>query len=240
MISEIILTNLGLSANEARIYLASLESGQASAQMIAQKAHIKRTTAYSVLEGMVKKGFIIKTHKGDHYQYLAENPTILAERFKTYQKSLENVLPELEAIHNKREVKPKVLFFEGEDGIKKIYEDTLREKPEEILEFNTSEMQKTFPDFPEKYLEQRKEKNIQAMRIAPADVFWKNHKNKDLGELSITKLLPKNDFDIPVEINIYNNKVAFMSYADKIGLIIESEGIAQSMRKIYELLWKKI
>ncbi|MFA5993924.1 MAG: helix-turn-helix domain-containing protein [Parcubacteria group bacterium] len=238
MISEIILTNLGLSPNEANIYLAALESGQASAQRIAQKAKIKRTTAYSVLEGMVKKGFILKTNKEGHHQYLAENPKSLAERFKTYQKSFENVLPELEAIHNKRDIKPKVLFFEDEDGIKKIYEDTIKEKPQEILEFNTSEMQRAFPDLPKKYLEQRKLNNITAMRITPADNFWKSHKQADQEELSETKLIK--DFNIPVEINIYNNKVAFMSYADKIGLIIESEGIANSMKQIYELLWKKI
>lgn len=238
MISEIILTNLGLSPNEAKIYLAALESGVASAQRIAQKAKIKRTTAYSVLEGMVRKSFILKTEKGGHAKYLAENPKNLAERFKTYQKSFENVLPELEAIHNKRDIKPKILFFEDEEGILKIYEDTLREKPAEILEFNTSEIFKAFGKFPIEYVEERKKNNIRALRIAPADKMYAKHAKSDKEELSETKLIK--DFDIPIEINIYNNKVAFMSYADKIGLIIESEGIAKSMKKIYKLLWNRL
>lgn len=238
MISEIILTNLGLSPNEAKIYLAALELGQASAQSIAQKAKIKRTTAYSVLEEMVKKDFVLKTEKEGHHQYLAENPKNLSERFKAHQKSFENVLPELEAIHNKREAKPKVLFFEGEEGIKRIYADTIQEKPEIILEINTSDFHKTFPGLPKEYLKQREKNDIHARRLAPADIIWKKHQQADVEELSETKLLK--DFTIPVEINIYNNKVAFMSYADKIGFIIESEGIAKSMKKIYELLWNKI
>lgn len=238
MVNELILTNLGLSPNEAKIYLAALESGSASAQRIAQKARIKRTTAYSVLETMVKKDFILKTDKEGKAKYLAQNPKDLAERFKTYQKSFENVLPELEAIHNKKEVKPKVLFFEDEEGIKKIYEDTIKEKPDVILEFNTSDFHKTFPGFPEEYLKQREARNINALRLAPDDPIWRDHKMTDKKELSETKLIK--NFDIPIEINIYNNKVAFMSYADKIGLIIESEPIAKSMKKIYKLLWERI
>jgi len=238
MVNELILTNLGLSPNEAKIYLAALESGSASAQRIAQKAKIKRTTAYSVLEAMVKKDFILKTDKEGKAKYLAQNPKDLAERFKTYQKSFENVLPELEAIHNKKQVKPKVLFFEDMEGILKVYEDTLKERPAEILEFNTSEIFKAFDTFPLDYVEERKKKNIRALRIGPDDAQYQEHAAKDTEELSETKLIK--NFDIPIEINIYNNKVAFMSYADKIGLIIESEGIAQSMKKIYELLWDKI
>jgi sugar-specific transcriptional regulator TrmB len=238
MVNELILTHLGLSPNEAKLYLANLECGTSSAQTIAEKAQIKRTTAYSVLESMVKKGFILKTDREGVSKFLAENPKNLAERFKTYQKSFENVLPELEAIHNKREVKPKVLFFEGKEGILKVYEDTLKEKPEEILEFNTSEIFKAFDTFPIDYVEERKKKNIHALRIAPNDKMYSEHAKLDEKELSETKLIK--DFNIPIEINIYNNKVAFMSYSDKIGLIIESEGIAKAMKKIYNLLWNKL
>ena len=66
------------------------------------------------------------------------------------------------------------------------------------------------------------------------------HGKRDEEEISETKFLPREDFDIPVEINVYNNKVAFMSYSDEIGLIIESEGIAKAMRVIYKLLWDRL
>ncbi len=239
MINKLILTNLGFSTNEARIYLATLETGTASAQEIAKKAKIKRTTAYSALEAMVKKGYIIKTDKEGKGKFVAENPKTLSQRFWAHQKSFENVLPELEAIHDSQnKAKPRVLFFEGKEGILKVYEDTLNENPDEILELNTSEIFKTFNSFPLDYVEERKKKDIHALRIGPKDKFYAKRAKLDEEELSETKLVK--DFDIPIEINIYNNKVAFMSYADKIGLIIESEAIAKSMKKIYKLLWGKI
>ena len=125
MISEIILTNLGLSPNEAKIYLATLESGQTSAQRIAQKAQIKRTTTYSVLEGLVKKDFILKTNKeGHHHEGLDPhvwlsplNLKIMAAEMAramiasdpankaTYEKNLSETTRILDQVHQKIEQK---------------------------------------------------------------------------------------------------------------------------------------
>ena len=38
-------------------------------------------------------------------------------------------------------------------------------------------------------------------------------------------------------INIYNNKVAIFSFPERIGVIIESEKIAETQRSIFELAW---
>ena len=90
------------------------------------------------------------------------------------------------------------------------------------------------------YLDMRRSRNIKAKRIAPNDEKWQERKKRDKEDISITKLLPREDYEIPVEINVYNNKVAFMSYGDEMGLIIESKVIADAMRRIYNLFWQKI
>lgn len=240
MTTNKILIDLGFSENEARVYLAALETGIASAQEIAQKCKLKRTTTYSVLCPLVRKGFIAQTVEKGKKRFIAEDPQNLIKIFEQRQKMLEKVLPELEAVYNNKKIKPKVLFFEGLDGIKKIYEDTIKECPDEILEWNTTKFFKAFPGFPKTYVEERKKNNISAKRIAPNDIQWIEHKKKDAAEFSETKILPMDIFNIPIEINIYNNKVAFMSYKDEIGLIIESEGIAEAMRKIYGMFWERV
>ena len=50
-----ILENLGLSDNEARVYLASLSLGSTTIMKIAQTAEIKRTTVYSVIDSLKQK-----------------------------------------------------------------------------------------------------------------------------------------------------------------------------------------
>jgi sugar-specific transcriptional regulator TrmB len=237
---EASLKNLGFTTNEARVYLATLEVGVSSAQDIAEKAGIIRTTAYSILEHLAIRGVIIRTKKQNKNRYFAEAPKNLIRRFGTSITELEKSLPELQAIYNKSETKPKIVFYEGLEGISKIYQDTIRSNPDEILEFNTSEMFAHLPeDFPKEYVQQRLKNKISARRIAPDDSAWKKHSKQDNEELSKTILLNTKDFDIPVEINIYKNKVAFMSYSDRIGVIIEGDGIAKAMRTIYELVWKQ-
>ena len=234
------LKNLGFSGNEALVYLAALETGVAAAQDIAEKAMLKRTTVYSVLESLVDRGFIFKGQKEGKNRYVAESPENLVKIFDSYQRELMSSLPELLAMYNVKQVKPKILFFEGRPGIKKIYYDTIEEKPEEILMWTTGEMFRMFPDFPGEYLNLRRQRGIKAKRISPADKNWIKRKLKDKDDLSVTKLLPIEEYNIPVEINIYNNKVAFMSYYDEVGLIVESKVIANAMRTIYKLFWKKI
>ncbi len=234
------LKNLGFSDNEAVVYLSALETGVAAAQDIAEKAGIKRTTAYSVLESLVKRGFVLKSQKQGKSRYAAESPEKLVRIFAEHQKSLQEALPELSALYNSKSIKPKVLFFEGKAGIKKIYYDTIEEKPDVILEWNTSEIYEIFPGFPVEYLEMRKQKNIKAKRIAPDDANWRERSKKDKEDMSVTKLLRPDEYNIPVEINVYNNKVAFMSYGDEVGLIIESKAIADAMRVIYELFWENV
>jgi len=237
MHTENVLKNLGFSENEAKVYLASLEAGVSSAQEIAKKAKIKRTTAYSVLSDLVKKGFVHTTSERNKTRYIALAPRQLAERFAEYQKELLGALPSLEAVYNKSQVKPKVVFFEGAEGIKQIYEDTIREKPQVILEYNTDNIFKLLPGFPLEYLKQRQKNMIRARRIAPKSPRWMFHRSRDKEELSETLMLPTDLYNPEIEINIYNNKVAFMSYLDAMGLIIESASIAEAMRQAYELAW---
>ena len=237
---EATLHNLGLSPNEAKVYLAALEMGMASAQDISHKAGVIRTTGYSVLERLAIRNFVYKTKEKSKTRYVAESPKNLVHRFGHYQHELNSSLPELEAIYNQSQVKPKIVFFEGKDGIEEIYADTIREHPREILEYFSSDMFDEFPEFPREYVSNRVKHTIHAKRIASDHPKMREHAKNDKAELSHSILLPKEEFNPPVEINIYNNKVAFMSYPDKMGIIIESQGIADTMRQIYHLLWKKL
>jgi transglutaminase/protease-like cytokinesis protein 3 len=61
---------------------------------------------------------------------------------------------------------------------------------------------------------------------------------KDGQELSETLILPEEIFSPNIEVNIYNNKVAFLNYAENMSVIIESKAIAEAMKQVYELSWR--
>lgn len=234
-----LLSKLGFSDNETKVYLAALELGLASAQIIAQKAGVKRTTAYSVLSYLLTRGVVGRTRVKGKTKFLAEPPRRLLLLTKEIEEGIKSSLPELEAIYNKNEVKPKITFFEGAEGIKNVFEDTLREKPKEILMWLTDEYFRQLHQYSADYIKERAKLNMHAKRIASAGSIWhKKNKIKDQEELSETIAVPADQFSIGIEVNIYNNKIAFMNFAENMAIIIESKAIADAMRQAYELSWR--
>jgi len=233
-----LLQKLGFSQNESKIYLAALESGQASAQDIAAKAGIKRTTGYSVLSYLVNRGIIAKTKVKGKTRFLAEPPERLLTLIREIETGIKQALPELDAIYNKKETKPRITFYEGAHAVQKVYDDTLAEKPAEILEYNTNAYFEGGVDVDPDYIRKRVALNIRARRISGKGSKWdEKHKYLDKKELSQTAIVAKDQFDPKIEVNIYNNKVAFLNYEEDMSIIIESKPIADAMRQAYELSW---
>lgn len=237
MTIKTILKQLGFSKNETLVYLATLELGISSAQTIAKKAGIKRTTAYPVLNALIERGVVSQTKERDKTRFLAEPPQKLLSMLVEIHRDLKKALPELSAIHNRHEVKPKIVFFEGEEAIEAMYNDTLKEKPKEILMWLTDLYFENFPRN-ENYIATRVKYGMHARRIGGSGSTWdRKNKPNDKEELSQTLIVPRDYFWPGVEINIYNNKVAFTNFAEKMCVIIENKTIAEAMRQVYELSW---
>lgn len=234
-----LLQKLGFSPNESKVYLAALEMGTSSAQDIAEKASIKRTTGYSVLAYLVARGVVAKTKVQGKTRFVAEPPERLLTLINELEKGIKQALPELDAIYNRKDTKPKITFYEGAAAIQKIYDDTLKEKPKLILEWNTNAYFEGAADVDPEYIQKRVSLDIHAKRIAGKGSQWdEKHRYLDAKELAETLIVPEKNFDPQIEVNIYNNKVAFLNYAEKMSIIIESQAIADAMRQAYELSWK--
>lgn len=234
-----LLQNMGFSKNESKVYLASLELGSTSAQNIAKHADLPRTTVYSVLKYLVQRGVVAKTVVQGKTRFMTEPPKKLLSILNDLQSDIEKSLPEFDALYNKSETKPKILFYEGKGAIRKMFDDTLNVRPNEILMWNTN----AYFDFEKyghdkHYIDKRVELDIHAKRICGEGSLW-HTKNKlhDARELSETLVVARNLFWPDIEVNIYANKVVFMNFAENNGIIIESQAIANAMRQAYHLSW---
>jgi len=238
------LQTLGLNQKQASIYLASLELGLTTVQNIAKKAQLKRSTVYEILEDLIKQNLITVIPKGKKRYFLAAEPAHLTELISQKQETLANILPELEALSKVSPVKPKIRFYEGEEGIKVVYADTLKEG-KEILAFTAVGVGYKSPviDYLTKqYVQQRATKKIQAKVIAPDSPLAKEYQKRDSHESRQTKLIPEKDYPFSIEINIYGNKVALISYKpnELMAVIIESKEIAKTMGLIHKFFWKNV
>jgi len=239
-----LLLEIGFSTKEADVYLAILILGRGTASKIAREAHILRTTVYEILSSLFNKGLVTLSGREPKQEYVAESPDRLqeyiTEQLKKKQKDLkqtENILiPQLKSIHN-IDNRPKVMFYEGIEGIKKVYEDTLTSTEPIRAYASVGDMHAGLPGYFPEYYKRRTEKGIAIRAIVPKTKTALERKNLDDKEMRETALVPKESFNFHPEINIYDNKVMIASWREKLGIIIESTEIADAMKKIYELAW---
>src|SRR3989338_29502 len=122
------LEELGFGKNKGLVYKAALMVGTGSAEEIAKKADLPRTTAHEVLQGLLKMGLVNFITKGRRRIYSAESPERLREILKEKERTLETALPELLSLLNTGGMRPRVRFYEGARGVRAVFEDTLTVK----------------------------------------------------------------------------------------------------------------
>lgn len=237
------LQNIGLNEKEAKVYLASLELGEANIQRIAKKADIKRTTAYDVLASLKERGLISMVKKDKRFYYFAESPSSLASDLEEKREALKRIMPELMSFDNLLDRKPKIRYFEGARGLQEVYLDTLNYPDREMLCWVAEE---AFYDFDVDFLDNRYnparlKKKIWTREIASDDPATRAYQAKDASSLRKTKLLSSEQFPLDVSIHIYgDNKVGIVSFKEELGLIIESDRIHHTLKSMFEFFWVKL
>lgn len=240
------LLHLGFTPKEAALYLAALEVGEASpVSTIAKRAGINRTTAYDLLEQLVLRGLILTSdHKG-YRSYQALDPSKLVAHLKEesikyarLSKEAERLLPELQTHYHSRSDRPRVYFYEGVEGLMRVYEETLASKGEILAYACSQENALTIPGYFPRYYKRRTEKNIPIRAIFPDTAEDRKRHAMDGEELRKSVILPQEKFNITPEINIFNDKIMIADWREKLGIIIESKEISNALRQIFELSWQ--
>lgn len=240
------LLQLGFTLKEAALYLAALEVGEASpVSTIAKRANINRTTAYDLLEQLVQRGLILTSdHKG-YRTYQALDPSKLVAhlkeesvRYARLSKEAERLLPELQTHYHALTDRPRVYFYEGVEGLMRVYEETLSSEGEILAYVCSRENALTIPGYFPRYYKRRTEKNIPIRAIFPDTIEDRKRHALDAEELRKSVLLPLAKFNITPEINIFNDKIMIADWREKLGIIIESKEIAHAMKQIFELSWE--
>lgn len=237
------LQSVGLDIKEATAYLALLELGESAMGQLVKKSGLKRTTLYDTIESLKQRSLVSVSKKNKKIVYLAENPHKILEQLDEKRVSAEKMLPELLSITNVLQKKPRIRYFEGIDGIKEVYKDTLRFPDQKLQAWVSEEMihefdQKFLDDY---YTPRRLEKKIWAEVIAPDLPHIGEYKGIDQASLRVTKLIDPKEFPLEVEISLYGtDHIGIMSFQDKLGLIIESEPIARTLKSIFAAQWETL
>jgi len=244
-----LLIQMGLTPAQAKTYLELVKAGSLTPPQLAGKIDESRTTAYMALARLEEVGLAIKQAGAKKQTYEPASPSALeqfladrqAELART-ERAYRDALPNLLSYYYTYRGKPGVKFFEGDDGLEKLYEDILRTRATVDIVRTTAD-EDNFGDGRDsssilgKYLNSRAKLDITSQLLAPAlpgPINWASENDERL-KRKVT-WFPPAAYSAPVEINVYGNKVSFISFGDEaIGTIIESPQIAQAMRELYAM-----
>ncbi len=235
------LEQIGIDGKKADVYLACLEMGGATAYLLAKKVGLKRPTVYDIVNQLMKDGLVHKSIKGNIKYFFPADPEILLKKLKRKEKNINEIMPALQNLYNSPKVKPFIRYFEGEEGIKEMYEDSLKslKKGDEILAYVGEDVLKYLPAHADDYVQRRVEKGIRLRGIYKKNEDIEKYMPKNKKQLREAKILDEKNFPLKNETNIYANKVAIASYGTEMfGMIIESAEIAHSQKAVFELAWK--
>jgi sugar-specific transcriptional regulator TrmB len=238
------LEKLGFTSEEVKAYIALLETGGGFASTIARKAQAHRVTTYNTLENLQKKGYVRVSKKAGIKFYYPVNPKVILNQIENTYNTAKTLIPELIDLQNADSFKPKIQFFEGEEGVQTIFNDILESEGEVLGYTNFQVAEEMLKDYMYEYGEKALKLKKKHRLLCPNDDFHKDFIPKnmkarlDAGVLEIFAVNPTYFIFKNLQY-IYGDKVAMISMDkdEMIGVIIESKTNVETNRSIFNLAW---
>ena len=250
MIQEI-LTNLGLTSEEADIYQSLLNNGSQSASELDKTSKVKRTYVYRICQELAKKNLVTIEKKGQTTRFIPQSPDFLLTQAQEQkvkaeqaQQALETILVQLKSKFNRVEAKPTISYFEGIDGVKKVYLDTIKTNKPILALVETSKVdEKVYRWITTDYVRLRVIEKIPVKSIVASGPKTPIYTKLDKHELRETRIILSRQFPFENEINIYGDKIAIINHrrgSKLLGIIIDNPFIASTFRSWFMVTWKKL
>ncbi|MBL7058178.1 hypothetical protein ISS03_02465 [Patescibacteria group bacterium] len=251
------LKKLGFSEHEASIYSVLLANSPAGASFIASKCNLSRSSVYTVLNSLISKGLVSVTYKNEVKQFIAEGYSALEQRLKKEKNEvdgkfrlLENLKENIQMLTKDDLNIPQVMFFEGQEGLKRIYTGMMRQAPQDSImhimrdEFVwQNEWSFVFSqEWHDRIKKIKAEKNIQTKLLVNGSKtekekvgYYKSRKN-----LEFKYLRPKNSVK-QFAFYLVGDTVSIMSMENNnlIGIKIVNQHLTENFMQIFQILWGK-
>lgn len=239
---EDILKENGLNDKEAKVYLAALSAGEATVASIASNANLERTTVYSMLDDMERKG-LLSVIKRKGIQYIsALPPRVLVDRFKQSATHAEQLLPELLQMAYASPLKPRIRFYDGLEGIKEILVEFSHSRTPCLGFTDYAQMPPELFKFLRKTIvPNRRSRKIEAFFVVPRNETNSKLQKEDDIHFAEHRLVDFPMHTNPLELNLFDiSKVGFLSYTKEelFGVVIDSPAIYSTLKNLFLLVWQ--
>jgi len=242
------LNELGLTENEQRLYVTSLNKGPLSISRLAEQLAISRPNLYKIIDGLAAKGLVDpQSRKRYTKNFSVEPPTVISELLKTKRSSQSKIdhafieqLPQYMNNFKQGEGPLKVKVLVGRKDFEKMYIQMYEEAQDDIRFCGSlREFTQAFgKEFVVMNVQKRLERNVKGIALLlPSDRDYYTAEEHRAHQREVRYLDGFGEF--LTSFHIFSNKVVFYQPKVPMAVLIEDEYIVAMMKCLYEGLWAK-
>jgi hypothetical protein len=240
------LKHLGLTSEQADVYLYLLQNGPSSVLSISRGLKTGRTKLYPLLERLTADQLVVthERHYGTSYEaqdpnvveFLVSEQELAANKLRS---ELPSILNTLSTLHSKSPATSRVVEYKGIDGLKQMNFNLTKARSQYRV-FELAGLDKHLGDhFANRIRERTADKNLTTYDLT-------NNPNRTLepgvgGQSNHVRYIDPKVFTIQFETFIYDNCVGLVHYDhdDIFGVEIYNQKLASQQRQIFDLLWSQ-
>ncbi|MFZ5955319.1 MAG: TrmB family transcriptional regulator [Nanoarchaeota archaeon] len=239
---QIELEKLGLSSNEAKIYLFLLKKGSTTTGAIIKETGVSNSRVYESLNSLIQKGLANYNiqKNGKYFQPTSPKKFLEIEEEKT--RKIKEIIPELEKLENKSPEDTNTKIYEGYEGFKtafkKIIDDCPKNESIYILGFSEQTFSNESLRLFISNMNLKSIKKKQKLKII-LDNSLKNTlgKDREKEKYSEVKYMPKG-YISPAAIDIFQDYVYIFLWEEKPFVFsVKNKRIAESFKQYFQFLW---
>jgi sugar-specific transcriptional regulator TrmB len=243
---EQILSAANLNPDEASIYETLVTNGSMGAGMLLKKVQIKRGLLYKTLERLKKRDLVIEQIRRGRAVFSATPPDAIlrlaedaAEKAEKNKAAISSALAEMKAKYALATERPVFRFFEGVEGLRKLYEEKLESPAKEyyfVRPLKAGVYREVFGDWFSYFLKKRSELGVATHALTPDDPDANHDPAVDKKRVVTRTWTRPSDYTAPIEINVSGNRTEIVSFGKEIfAVAIDNKPIAQAFTELIKL-----
>lgn len=231
-----VLQDIGLTKNEAKIYVMLLKEGACLAGTISRNTGIHRRSVYDAIERLVQKGLVSYIETNNRKYFEAVDPKRLFEILKEKEENISEVMPELELLKKLSKEKKETLFYRGRQALKSVFDDQINEGKEILVFGDAVNVNEILKWYFHKFDKQRTMKNIKVRMVFDKSAM----KIKELKKIPLASIrfVPKG-YGSSTSVYVYGNNISIVVWSEEPkAILIREKAIADSFRNLFEFMWR--
>ncbi|RJQ16980.1 TrmB family transcriptional regulator [Candidatus Woesearchaeota archaeon] len=236
------LESLGLTKNEAKIYLFLLKNGQRTTGPIIKETGIANSRVYETLHSLISKGLVNYTLQKEGKYFQAASPNALEEREEERKKKIASLMPSLKNLESTQTTPTTSAVYEGFDGFKTAFKKIIDDCPANgtiyIIGFSkhqyaTKSLRTFLTNMNLKSAKKKQKLKLIFDRSAKAS-FGKDREKEKYNEV---RYLPQ-EYMSPAAIDIMQDYVYIFLWEEKpFVYMIKNQKIAESFQQYFNVMW---